>query len=323
MFECRFVVDGVRCEYGFVANDDAFVEEWLFAWPRGRKQVWFERDRQAFKFGEHLRGENHAVEKFTRTNSLFLSAAAQHQHEQLMPVYRWFARARVMDGPERRVRSLNATRLRHAVRVGRQASFFSDPDDAIGPLMDAVLALLKVADIGITDIRLDKDFEEPPPWASQPPTGQFWLRHRSSSGEAWLPLVEESSGTKAIFRLATDLVSALRFGGLMVVDELKSNLHPALGAHLIRQFQDVQTNRNNAQLIFTTHDTNLLGTSMGKPELRRDQVWLCEKDDEGATSLYPLTDFKPRKAENIETGYLQGRYGAVPFLGELALFGEE
>ena len=101
-----------------------------------------------------------------------------------------------------------------------------------------------------------------------------------------------------------------------LVDELEASLHPALAQQIVRQFNDPATNPGNAQLIFTTHDTNLLGTTLGEPALRRDQVWLTEKDNEGATVLYPLTDYKPRKAENIERGYLQGRYGAIPFLGD-------
>ena len=97
---------------------------------------------------------------------------------------------------------------------------------------------------------------------------------------------------------------------------------PLLAQHIVRQFNDPVTNPRNAQLIFTTHDTNLLGTSVGEPALRRDQVWLTEKDNEGATVLYPLTDYKPRKAENLERGYLQGRYGAIPFLGDFHVSGE-
>lgn len=73
--------------------------------------------------------------------------------------------------------------------------------------------------------------------------------------------------------------------------------------------------------MFTTHDTNLLGTTLGAPSLRRDQIWLTEKDVKGATALYPLTDDKPRKSENLERGDLQGRYGAIPFLGALAQVG--
>ena len=101
----------------------------------------------------------------------------------------------------------------------------------------------------------------------------------------------------------------------MIVDELESSLHPNLAEHLVRQFNDPATNPNNAQLIFSTHDTNLLGTLSGSPALRRDQIWLTEKDPTGASVLYPLTDFKPRQDENIERGYIQGRYGAIPYLG--------
>ena len=92
---------------------------------------------------------------------------------------------------------------------------------------------------------------------------------------------------------------------------------PLAGAPTVRQFNDPLLNPHNAQLIFTTHDTNLVGTVVGEPVLRRDQIWLTEKDEQGATQLYPLTDYQPRKQENVERGYLQGRYGAIPFLGAL------
>jgi len=87
--------------------------------------------------------------------------------------------------------------------------------------------------------------------------------------------------------------------------------------NIVRQFNDPRLNSRNAQLVFTTHDTNLLGTTTGAPPLRRDQTWLTEKDAEGASCIYPLTDYKPRKSENLERGYLQGRYGSIPFLGAL------
>ncbi len=104
----------------------------------------------------------------------------------------------------------------------------------------------------------------------------------------------------------------------MLVDELESSLHPSLGLAIVKMFNSPKTNPKNAQILFTTHDTNLLGTTLGEPPLRRDQVWFTEKDKEGASKLYPLTDYKPRKAENLERGYLQGRYGAIPFLGDIA-----
>ena len=132
-----------------------------------------------------------------------------------------------------------------------------------------------------------------------------------------MPVEEESNGTLTLFKLAPSVLDALWTGGVLVVDELEASLHPLLGLHIVRQFNDPKLNPKNAQLLFTTHDTNLLGTTLGDPPLRRDQIWLTEKDHDGASRIYPLTDYKPRKAENLERGYLQGRYGAIPFLGEL------
>jgi AAA15 family ATPase/GTPase len=136
-------------------------------------------------------------------------------------------------------------------------------------------------------------------------------------------LEEESNGTQKLFQLALPVLLALREGSVLVVDELESSLHPSLAQEIVILFNNPSKNPNNAQLIFSTHDTNLLGTILGEPVLRRDQVWLTEKDPEGGTVLYPLTDYKPRKSENLERGYLQGRYGAIPFLGKFAWAFEE
>lgn len=109
----------------------------------------------------------------------------------------------------------------------------------------------------------------------------------------------------------------LEHGSLLAIDELEASLHPMLALEIVRLFNDPEQNPNGAQLIFTTHDTNLLGGILDEPALGRDQVWFTEKDRGGATHLYPLTDFHPRAEENLERGYLQGRYGAIPFLGRL------
>jgi AAA15 family ATPase/GTPase len=107
---------------------------------------------------------------------------------------------------------------------------------------------------------------------------------------------------------------------VLIVDELDASLHPELAAETIRMFYDRRLNTGGAQLLFSSHDVTMLGTTYGSPLLHRDQVWFTDKNDEGATELYPLADFKPRKGENVERGYLAGRYGAVPGLspGELA-----
>jgi AAA15 family ATPase/GTPase len=133
------------------------------------------------------------------------------------------------------------------------------------------------------------------------------LIHRVGEKSAAFSLADESSGTIAYLALLSPILKALSTDGTLCVDELDSSLHPKLTMELMRLFQ---VSPSNAQLIFTTHDTNLLSSSL----LRRDEIWFTEKKTDGSSVLYPLTDFSPRQHENLEGGYLQGRYGAIPFL---------
>lgn len=327
IFEATVVLNGVRFEYGFVASDECFLEEWLYAWPLGKKQVWFERDGNAFKFGDHLKGENKLIEDVTRTNALFLSAAAQHHHAQLMPLFSFFGAIQPINlsvGPHSYSRFLapeySLVRLLDGFYDPRQAKLFPD-DDTAESLVSRFRELLKNADIGIVDMRLLRGDASDMPRRQR--SVRFQLKHRSEVDDAWLPLEEESRGTRTLFRMALPILRAIDEGSVLLIDELEASLHPALAQQVVRQFNDPATNPRGAQLIFTTHDTNLIGTTLGEPVLRRDQVWLTEKDGFGATALYPLTDFRPRKAENLERGYLQGRYGAIPFLGDFALGGTD
>ncbi|MGH3165277.1 MAG: AAA family ATPase, partial [Trebonia sp.] len=130
----------------------------------------------------------------------------------------------------------------------------------------------------------------------------------------FLPLEAESLGTQVWFALIGPILDALNDGGMLMIDEIDASLHPRLTAEILRIFSDPKRNPKHAQLLFTSHDTTLLGGLLGGRELTRDQVWFTEKKADGSTVLYPLTDFSPRKTENLERGYLQGRYGAIPFL---------
>jgi uncharacterized protein len=321
MFEVEIVIDGVRYRYGFRLNDEVFLEEWLYAWPNGKKQTWLERDGENFEYGKHLMGENKVIEGVTRTNALFLSAAAQLKHPQLTPIFSWFGSIATINLPNRRT-SVGRGRLDPIMfmlmdeeRDSRQPTLFGD-DEAPDFLLSRFKSLLKNADVGIMDMRISR---KEPSQGVRFRSSSLELKHQSESDDAWLPLEEESRGTRTLFQLALPILRTIQRGRLMVVDELESSMHPNLAEHIVRQFNDPEINTHNAQLIFSTHDTNLLGTLSGEPALRRDQVWLTEKDATGATVLYPLTDFKPRKEENIERGYVQGRYGAIPYLGNFRI----
>jgi hypothetical protein len=298
VYEVDIVVDDVRHRYGFVLGAAAIEEEWLHAWPHGRKQTWFEREGEAFEFGKNLHGENETIRGLTRPNSLFLSAAAQNNHAALMPIFAWFNAMQV----DRRREPTDSA-------VAGLRRYFARLKGLRGIERDAVLRLLRAADIGVVDFAVKV-------YRSGAVTVR--LRHKTDDDDrAWLPLESESAGTITMLAMAGHIVEALRRGSPMCIDELEASLHPMLALEVVRLFNDPKHNPKGAQLLFSTHDTNLLGNVLGEPPLRRDQVWFTEKDQSGATKLYPLTDFHPRKEENLERGYLQGRYGAVPFLGDL------
>jgi AAA15 family ATPase/GTPase len=144
------------------------------------------------------------------------------------------------------------------------------------------------------------------------------LTFRHGDAEIPFELNDESAGTRNWLGLIPTVLDVLDEGRVLVVDEIDASLHPMLTAKLAGVFQSEEANPNGAQLIFTTHDTSLLGTMLGDDVLARDQIWFVDKNAEGVSELYPLTDFKPRKDQNTERRYLAGSYGAVPVLGDFA-----
>lgn len=328
LFEVAIVINSIRYEYGFLASEKEFLEEWFYAWPHGKKQIWYERDAGKFKFGENLRGENKLIEEITRPNALFLSAAVQLKHTQLQPVFTWFRTLRPINLPVGRfslfrgqsLHGFRVTEIVDMIEASHQPNLF-EGSKSLGRLSDRFRAMLQNADIGIVDLRVIKTDSSEEGFRHS--RIRIQLKHKSSIEDAWLPLEEESKGTQMLFSMALPILEAIKDGTTLIVDELEGSLHPSVAQKIVHLFNDPSLNPHNAQLIFTTHDTNLLGTTVGEPALRRDQVWLTEKDPEGATRLYPLTDYKPRTAENLERGYLQGRYGAIPFLGKFFVADEK
>lgn len=322
-FETDFLLDAVRYRYGFEIDSERVLGEWLYAYPNRRQQLWFHRHDETaepFEFGKSFRGNNRSIAALTRRNSLFLSVAAENNHAALSPIYAWFADRLRFSGSENRDARLAFTLEQIKIRKR------------------AVLDLLRLADLGIDDLDLERptlDSDVREALQSYAPDAVYrmdvtpdrfsdlslMLTHRSASGPAGisLPLEKESRGTRAWLSLAGPVLHVLETGAVLCVDELDASLHPRLAHEIVRIFQDPRRNPKNAQLLLNTHDTSLLGNLLGGPGLRRDQVWFVEKDDAGATHLYPLTDFKPRRDENLERGYLQGRYGAAPFVAPAPL----
>ncbi len=140
--------------------------------------------------------------------------------------------------------------------------------------------------------------------------------HKTEDGESFpMPLDWESDGTQRMLALAEPFLETLKYGRILMVDELNQRLHPYLMRYLIELFNNPETNPNNAQLIFTTHAVSLLKDDI----FRRDQIWFCERDKNQAATLFPLAEFEEGKGyEDFEAYYMTGRYGAVPFIGDFS-----
>ena len=155
-FEVTVLVDTVRYQYGFWVSDECILEEWLFAWPNGKKQLWFERDGGTYKFGDNLKGDNKLIEGVTRTNALFLSTAVQFKHPQLQAIFSWFRAMRPLNvGEFSHMLSTELAIARLFEEPGQQ-TLFPEDDASRDPLSERFLALLRSADLGIVNLRVEK-----------------------------------------------------------------------------------------------------------------------------------------------------------------------
>lgn len=330
----HYVVDlslkGVRHTYGFAVDDDGVVEEWLYHYPRKRRRRVFERNGDSYAWGEDSsqRVLLERIAEVTASTALFLSTISRFGHgvpndtadDPLPSVYRWFQAIYGRHNPG----------LRPDQNLG-----LAWPDGESGERV--VIELLRAADIGIVDaLMMPVAPDEQPPllrpsdlrtvndrnYLSGPPRHRpqrqrrkLMFVHRGPAADVLFELTEESTGTQQLLGLAIKAAEVLRDGGTMCVDEIDASLHPLLTAKLVGLFQSTASNPHHSQLIFTSHDAALLGTIDTEEILRRDEIWFTEKDADGASTLYPLSDFKPRKeGENRQRRYLNGNYGAVPDL---------
>lgn len=339
-YDVDIVINDIRYHYGFALDGKYILQEWLYSFDlnasRQVRSVMFARETSAdgevevvFP-GKSLKGENKQIAKLVRPNSLFLSVAAQNSHPQISLIFEFFTKI---------ANRLNSNISEMAISEQLTAYFGLDEERKA-----AALEFLKAADVGISDIdfsripfkereiRMLKDIEQllkqhieveasDGGSESQDLFGEngflkdklsIKLMHFGKGGKTYpVKLNSESTGTQALLQLLGPVFARLHEGGIVLVDELNTALHPLVSRELIRLFQNPVTNPGRAQLIFTTHDTNLLSGSL----LRRDQIWFAEKDPEGVSHIYSLSDIKVRSTDNIERGYLMGRFGAIPFVG--------
>lgn len=313
-FEIVFLEDNKIYRYGFEVNQKRVLSEWLFYVPKVKEFRLFERKEDRVKIARRFKEGDGIISK-TRKNALFLSVVAQFNGEISKNILLFFAR------------KLNVISGLHGnIYRNYTIEYFKKNSSDI-------INLIKKLDLGIDDISiktrkvLPEDLLEIPEEfrtlliSKKLQADDIYTTHKKYNAEGEVISLEqfdldknESDGTQKLFAFSGLILETLRKGEILVIDELDARLHPLITRTIIDLFNSKETNINNAQLIFTTHDTNLLSDKI----FRRDQIWFTEKDRQGATDLYSLVEYKIENDASFESDYIKGRYGAIPFIGDLS-----
>ena len=317
-FEMEFILSGLRYSYSFSFHSEHVEHEKLTVNSGAGASVLYTRTGQDFVFGRKLTGGLKLIKEITRANSLFVSAAAQNNHDLLTKVYNYFCSISFesVTAPDAFSAQMRiSTEFKHSISQ-KVISFLSNIGTGV--------VEYRAVDLDFTDEHKERskklsdalksafssafgrDIEFP---LDDGPGKMIELGHQGKDGATvFLSLDDESAGTRRLLTTLPGIFKSLETGGILVLDEVDASLHTLAADLVMALFAHKETNPLGAQILATTHDTNLLDSE----HLRRDQVWFAEKSREGKTQVYPLSDFKPRKSESMEKGYLQGRYGAIP-----------
>jgi hypothetical protein len=322
-FEAVFVIDNIRYRYGFEADDKKIHAEWLFEALKNAEKPMFLRENDGVEVMKNF-PEGKDLEERTRDNALFIAVADQFNGRVAKKIMKWFNNFITISG------------LTHEGYKGVTFGMLENKQTS-----PKLLNFYKKLDMGFDDISINKKLFDPKELPKDTPEsvvkqlitdleGAFkidikTIHKKYNDAGKTVGHVEfdmrsqESSGTNKIFNISGPVFDALNDGGVLVIDELDASLHPLLTLAVTRLFNSKQFNPNNAQLIFATHDTNLLYYG----NYRRDQIYFIEKDQFGATDMYSLVEYKEegktiRKDRSFEKDYIEGRYGAIPFIGNLS-----
>lgn len=313
-FEILFVIEDKRYRYGFEFNANEIQKEWLFRKSAGREVNLFGREGEIIDVSSGYNGTKKLIDaaiEATRTNALFLSTCDILNIEEAKNIMKWFKYFNMMDG-------LNTTERIDTFEL------WDDYKEKIKQYMSSL-------SLDIADIDIEKTVEELNPNVKKQSitvSSQHKIYGSSEGSEksrlTWNFHDRESAGTIQAFHLSGPILWALANGGVLIIDEIEAKLHPIMTLNTINVFLNKESNPNNAQLIFATHDTNLLSYS----KLRRDQIYFAEKNKWESTEFYSLSDFiyfgekngefvseKERPDTDKERRYIEGRYGAIPILG--------
>lgn len=300
-FEIQFTLNGSKFRYGFDYTAEAIIAEWLYEKRPGEREFeLFLRSGNEFKISKTRFAEGLGKQNATPDNRLFVSLVAQLNGKLSLSILDWFSHIEYMSGMDGKG---------YAGKTLRTIFYHEDGNEEI-------MNLFYQTHLGFHGIQVSMNLGEEESVDSKT-IHDIYDADGNVVGQKEFPTDKmESEGTKKMIEIAGPIVDAIRLGQILIVDELDAKLHPFLTRKIIGLFMDKGINNKGAQLIFATHDTNLLNIQY----LRRDQIWFTEKDKSDSTDLYSLVEFrddagnKVRNDRNIEKDYINGRYGAIPFM---------
>lgn len=327
-FEYTYVRDGVKYIYGFSATRKSILREYLYHAPKGQKALVFSREGQTFTFRENpMKKLREMICEAVDHNQLYFSVACTMNEPICKAAMGWFREDLFFsrdytDIPEQLMQCSEDTHMLQAmtqyamqadlgmedikfeIQNGeleeRELPFDGIPEDLKDALTQFMKALSESPNLSETKLKMGQ---------IRATSLHKGLNRQGEHTLYPLSLAEESDGTKKLMALAPAVERALKQGGVLLVDELESGMHPILAAFLISKFQSPHTNPHHAQLIFTTHNLDLLDEEL----LRKDQLYFVDKGREsGASFLYSISEFSTPTTENLRKGYLLGKYGAIP-----------
>lgn len=308
-YSIQFVKNEIRYAYGFSVRQNLIHDEYLYYFPKGRQVKIFERIGMEIKPGERYKSSFDVGIRILKENRLFLSCAANYSDvEEIEEAFLFFSEDMVVYNPEAN------NWMEYSIELMQNSKV----------IKEIFLDILQMLGTGIKDVkvRFEKMKLTDLPEEVQLPDAIKNLigSQEFNSIEAKVVydkfevdlMTEESMGIKRLFQVICPILDILRKGKILICDELESSLHESVTFEIIRMFQYLFKDKF-AQLIFSTHDTNLLSTDL----FRRDQIWFTQLNEERATDLYSLAEIRNvRKSENLEKGYISGKYGAIPMLNK-------
>ena len=323
-FEVLFQILNIRYRYGFEVTNKEITAEWLYEAKKNAEKLLFIREGDDIEISAlYKEGEN--LEEKTRKNALFLSVVDQFNGPIAKRIMKWFDNFITISG------------LSHEDYEMVTFKMLENAKTAM-PLIEFYRNL----DLGFDSLKISKKEFDPKEIPQETPEALVKLLVKDLEGAFKFSITtlhkkfdkdnkfvkneefdmrsQESAGTNKVFNISGPVFDVLQDGGVLIIDELDSSLHPLLTLAITKLFNSEIENKKNAQLIFSTHDTNLF--SYGK--YRRDQIYFVEKDSYGASDLYSLVEYKEENGKKIrndrsfESDYIQGRYGAIPYIGNLS-----